>query len=72
MMSSLRQEFLWTFHSPTGSHYGGVWESLIRSARKVLNSTLKVQNLDEEGLHNVICEVEAIINGRPIIMHPQK
>ena len=34
--------------------------------RKVLNSTLNVQNLDEEGLHTVLCEVEAIINGRPI------
>lgn len=28
--------------------------------------TLKVQCLDEESLHTVLCEVEAIINGRPI------
>lgn len=34
--------------------------------RKVLNSTLRVQRLDEEGLHTVLCEVEAIINSRPI------
>lgn len=27
---------------------------------------MKVQNLDEEGLHTVLCEVEAIINSRPI------
>ncbi|KAK0146726.1 hypothetical protein N1851_013933 [Merluccius polli] len=51
---------------PSGSHHGGVWERLIRSVRKVLNSTLKVQCLDEESLHTVLCEVEAIINGRPI------
>lgn len=25
-----------------------------------------MQNLDEEGLHTIVCEVEAIINGRPI------
>lgn len=58
----------WTFNPPTGSHYGGAWERLIRSVRKVLNSILKVQNLDEEGLHTVLCEVEAIVNGRPIFL----
>lgn len=41
-------------------------ERLLRSVRKVLNSSLKVQNLDEEGLHTVLCEAEAIINSRPI------
>ncbi len=39
---------------------------MIRPVRKVLNSILKVQNLDEEGLHTLFCEVEAIINGRLI------
>ncbi|KAI7791514.1 hypothetical protein IRJ41_021689 [Triplophysa rosa] len=41
----------WTFNPPTGSHHGGAWERLIRSVRKVLNSTLRTQNLDEEALH---------------------
>ena len=62
----LQKGIKWTFNPPTGSHHGGVWERLIRSVRKVLNSTLKVQNLDEEGLHTVLCEAEAIINSRPI------
>ena len=62
----LQKGIKWTFNPPTGSHHGGSWERLIRSVRKVLNSTLNVQNLDEEGLHTVLCEVEAIINGRPI------
>ncbi|KAK0138081.1 hypothetical protein N1851_025745 [Merluccius polli] len=56
----------WSFNPPAGSHHGGSWERLIRSVRKVLKSTLNVQSLDEEGLHTVLCEVEAIINGRPI------
>ncbi len=62
----LQKGIKWTFNSPTGSHYRGVWESLIRSMCKILNSTLKVQNLDEGGLHTVLCEVEAIINGHPM------
>ena len=62
----LQKGIQWSFNPPTGSHHGGAWERLIRSVRKVLNSTLKVQNLDEEGLHTVLCEIEAIINSRPI------
>ena len=60
----------WTVNPPTGSHHGGAWERLIRSIRKVLNSTLRVQTLDEEGLHTVLCEVEAILNSRPITKSP--
>lgn len=56
----------WIFNPPSGSHHGGAWERLIRSVRKALNSILKTQNLDEEGLHTVLCEVESIINSRPI------
>lgn len=56
----------WTFNSPTGSHHGGAWERLICSIRKILNSTLRTQNLDEEGLHTVLGEVESILNSRPL------
>lgn len=56
----------WIFNPPTGSHHGGAWERLIRSIRKVLNSTLQTQHLDEEGLQTVLCEVESILNSRPI------
>ncbi len=56
----------WTFNPPTGSHHGGAWERLIRSVRKVLSSTLRTQSLDEEALYTVLCEVESILNSRPI------
>ena len=62
----LQKEIKWVFNPPAGSHHGRAWERLIKSVRKVLNAILKVQNLDEEGLHTVLCEVEAIIKGRPI------
>ena len=57
----LQKGINWIFNPPAGSHHGGVWERLIRSVRKVLNSTLNVQSLDEEGLHTVLCEAEAIL-----------
>ena len=65
--NTLRQRGIqWMFNPPTGSHHGGVWERLIRSVRKILSTTLGLQTMDEEGLHTVLCEVEAIINSRPI------
>ena len=54
------------FNPPAASHQGGVWERLIRSIRKILNATLKTQNLDEESLQTFLCEAEAILNSRPI------
>lgn len=56
----------WIFNTPAASHQGGVWERQIRTVRKILNSVLNQQILDDEGLHTVLCEVEAIINDRPI------
>lgn len=43
-----------------------MWERQIRSVRKILNSVVKQQALDEEGLQTLMCEVEAIINSRPL------
>ena len=54
------------FNTPSGSHHGDVWERCIRTVRKVLNAVLKEQALDDEGLSTLMCEVEAIVNSRPI------
>ncbi|XP_041954032.1 uncharacterized protein LOC121713480 isoform X1 [Alosa sapidissima] len=56
----------WSFNPPTASHHGGFWERLIRMVRHILCSVCKQQTLDDEGLSTVFCEVEAILNSRPI------
>ncbi|XP_023192317.1 uncharacterized protein LOC111609249 isoform X1 [Xiphophorus maculatus] len=56
----------WNFNIPAASHQGGVWERLLRSIRSILVSVLKEQVLDDEGLQTIFCEVEAILNNRPI------
>lgn len=56
----------WSFNPPSASHHGGFWERLIRSVRHVLCSVLKQQTLDDESLNTVFCEVESVINSRPI------
>ncbi|XP_028413969.1 uncharacterized protein LOC114536827 [Dendronephthya gigantea] len=62
----LQQNVKWIFNPPSGSHHGGVWERCIRTARKILLALLKQQTVDDECLTTVICEVESIMNSRPL------
>ena len=57
----------WHFNPPTASHMGGVWERLIRVIRKVFAGVINIgARITDEMLQTILCEVEAIINGRPI------
>lgn len=58
----------WIFNTPAASHHGGVWERQIRTVRKILNALVKQQSLDDERLLTVMCEVESIINNRPLTL----
>lgn len=62
----LQKHIQWSFNPPAASHHGGVWERLIRMVRQVLHSIVQEQTLDDEGLQTLFCEVEAILNSRPI------
>ncbi len=56
----------WVFNPPAGPHVGGIWERLIRLVKKVLYSTVRQQSMDDESFQTLLCEIEAILNGRPI------
>ena len=62
----LQKNIKWIFQTPLASHHGGVFERQIRSVRKVLNALCREQMLTEESLITLMCECEAIVNGRPI------
>ena len=62
----LQHSTKWLFNPPAGSHHDGLWERCIRTIRKLMNAICKEQTLDDERLMTLLCEVEAIINGRPI------
>ena len=62
----LQEELLWVFNPPAASHICGIWERMIRSVRKILNALLKNQSPNDEGLSTLMCEVEAILNSRPL------
>ena len=62
----------WTFNPPYASHMGGVWERQIRTVRKILAALLMEygSHIDDEALRTLLCEVEAIINSRPLTCLP--
>ena len=52
----------------TFSNMSGVWERQIKSARTILTSLLKIHatSLNDESLHTLLIEVEAIVNSHPL------
>ena len=63
-----QQQIDWKFNPPAASHMGGVWERQIRTARKILDTLMREHGsrLDDESLRTLMCEVESIINSRPL------
>ena len=67
----LREEMLkhnvqWILNPPNASHFGGAWERMIRSVRTILDFLLHLQKLTDETLQTFLCEVEYILNSRPL------
>jgi len=62
----LQKNIKWSFNPPYGSHFGGIWERCTRTVRKILQALLREQIIDDERLLTLMCEVESIMNGRPI------
>ena len=56
----------WSFNVPAASHHGGVWERMVRSIRRVLSILNPGPIYNEDVLHTVLTEIEAIINSRPL------
>ena len=65
----LRQrEIDWHFNPPASSHMGGCFEREIRTVRKTMNSILNSQHirLRDDELNTLMCEVESVLNNRPL------
>ena len=58
-------QFVYTV--PRAGHWGGNWERLIGVIKRVLRAVLPyASRLTDEVLQTTFCEVEAIVNGRPL------
>ncbi|KRX59205.1 hypothetical protein T09_10991 [Trichinella sp. T9] len=58
----------WKFITPRAPWCGGYWERLIRSIKNALRKTVRGALLRYDELHTVLCEIEARINDRPLVL----
>lgn len=56
----------WNWNPPLGSHHGGVFEIMIKAAKRAIYSVLGDANPTDEELLTVVTEVEGLLNSRPL------
>lgn len=56
----------WMFNPPAAPHMGGVWERMVRSVKSALASMPQSRVPNDETLHAVLSEAQAIVNSRPL------
>lgn len=56
----------WKHNPPTGSHFGGLYEAAIKSAKSLLKRTVGDRTLTFEELSTLFARAEAVLNSRPL------
>ncbi|XP_053667897.1 uncharacterized protein LOC128718276 [Anopheles marshallii] len=60
----------WTFNPPGAPHFGGCWERMVRSVKKILNQCVFPRRPTDEILMSAFTEIEFILNSRPLTYVP--
>ncbi|UYV85094.1 hypothetical protein LAZ67_X004553 [Cordylochernes scorpioides] len=56
----------WKFNPPTACWWGGFWERMIGIVKQILRSVLGSARVTNEELQTLLCDVEAVVNNRPL------
>ena len=56
----------WHFNPPLAPHFGGVFESIIKSAKRAISGVLKEADINDEELQTTFVGVESLMNSRPL------
>ena len=56
----------WNWNPPLGSHFGTVFESPVKEAKKTLKATVGNAGLTDDEQQTAMKEVEALMNSRPL------
>lgn len=56
----------WKFIPPKAPNFGGIWEACIKSTKHHLRRVIGVNQLRFEDFATVLCQIESILNSRPL------
>ena len=56
----------WHFNPPTASHFGGVFEIMVKAMKRALKTTIGRADLDEEEFRTTVSKMAHLLNCRPI------
>ncbi|XP_021346186.1 uncharacterized protein LOC110445733 [Mizuhopecten yessoensis] len=69
-LSNAGHGITWVFNPPYAHHFGGVWERMVGSCRRILDA-MRLENRSKDLTHDTLAtfmaEVSAIINSRPLL-----
>ncbi|XP_024874945.1 uncharacterized protein LOC112456555, partial [Temnothorax curvispinosus] len=60
------QETSWSFIPPNAPHFSGLWKAAVKSAKYHMAQIIGNAYLTFEKMQTALCEVEAILNSRPL------
>jgi len=63
---SAAEDINWHFNPPSTPHFGGIWESCVKSAKHHLSRIVKDAHLTLSELQTLLCQIEACLNSRPL------
>ena len=63
-----REKIQWHFIPPRSPHFGGLWESAVKSFKHHLKRVIGEQRMTFEELYTMLTQIEACLNSRPL--HP--
>ena len=56
----------WHFSAPLGSHLRGVFETMIRAAKRTVSNIVGNVDITDEELHTAFTGAESLLNARPV------
>ena len=56
----------WTFNPPAAPHFGGAWESLVKTSKRAIFNVLGKESLKEQNLSTIICTAEQLLKNQTL------